>query len=246
MRHLATIALVIAVAIAPLALYQLIDGLTSDVGSIAKARVVMLAGVLAAIPPLTTHRIVAGAYYVAAALSFFVVISSAVSSYPTTALWGAPYQSEGLLVILAYMALMLAASATMADRVVWDIVTAALGISLVAVTAIGITDYYGSPILLSPGAQRLMGISPDTPLKMRHAYRVIASTLGNSNHLGTYGAMVFPFFTALFLRRASVVRAWLVVTALAAIKISHSTGGMVGGLTGCFVAVVGTYERRRA
>ncbi len=228
-----SLALILAVVVAPLLLYRAVDfsppaayaaytggGFTSDFSS-AKAFVIVAAG-LAAMAGLWGAKIPRAALLIAAPLALLAMVSTALSPH-SGILFGAPGLSEGALVVTAYMFLMLAASA--ADH--WRLVLRLLVITALLVAGLGFAEHLGYPYLFW-APHWLTGL--DMPAS-RASNAFVASTMGNSNHLGSYCALVLPIFVTLSRRRVAFAVLSVVVAALLA--SSHSRGGAMGAFVGC-------------
>ncbi len=240
MRPLLVFPLILAVAVAPLAVYRIVEmspniatGWLSDLYSISKARVIMLAGLWAFFALLFHWRQVPKAVLlIAGSFMALTVLSAVRSRYPQVVLFGAPYLSEGTFVLLAYGLLMMLASVVLRSDRDWDFLVGTLGFSTVILLGLAICEAWGRPYLdWAPDWMTGMEIGDEI---RRLGTPKIAATFGNSNHLGTYGALVGPLFMVLIYRNRWY---WVpTVAAIAVVVMSHSRGGIVGLAAGTVVA----------
>lgn len=234
-----------ATVLAPLAMYLVIDTnppaafdrftdfVVMDLYAAAKANIVLLYAMLA------TGAFVCASVYAPLIVSLFMAVFGGLliaSSSPFGELvWqGAPHQAESLSVLIAYLSLMLTASAVMAYERAWKILTVGLGISLALVTFFGAAEAKGyPPHTILPGW--LIGLDPTTPITAATHY--ISSTLGNANHLGMYVAMLGPMMAVLALGKLHPIFHALTLCAGAMVILCKSRLGAVGFIGGTAVGI---------
>lgn len=220
------LALILAVGIVPLVVYNAADmqpaaefarftggSFVTDMWFLAKARVVFIAGLLAALS-LPLWR----AYPMA--LMGLLLLSAGLAGHPVVVARGSPWHYEGVAVLASYLALFAAASSGDHRRVVFR----ALAVSSLVVTAMAAMEYFGKPyaLVMPDWALGLDGMPVD-----HGKPRGVSGPFGNSNHLGMYAAMVGPLMLGL--------GRWYLIPAMGmafCIAASGSRGAMVGAVAG--------------
>jgi O-antigen ligase len=149
-----------------------------------------------------------------------VILLSWVSSpYRDIGLWGAPGTYGGVLVHLGYLGLAAAAATVpLRDKII-NFLVLVLGFSLVFVSILGLPEVFGiHPLMNDLAVEYLLGIDSHSGFHMsRSRHQNATAMFGHSNYMGTYGAMMGPFFLAFALNSPSQLlrRACWVFTILA-------------------------------
>ncbi len=225
------LAIILAVLIAPLAVYRVVDfapphsydlftggAWYSDLFSVLKAAIVVTAGLFAAMGVLWDKFAPRwDVLLIVCPLMLLTLLSAMFSPHADVVFTGAPGLSEGLLVLISYLMLMMAAS----DAKHWGTIVTAMAAGVVLMTVSGLAEYLGYPYL-AMAPHWLTGLEME-PTRGANAH--VSAMLGNSNHLGTYAAMVLPFFL--------MQKRWLIaVGAAILLGLSHSRGGAIGAAVG--------------
>lgn len=219
---------------APLVVYQAADmtpapefarwtggSFVTDMWFLAKARVVVIAGIIAALslPTWRSWPLV---------LMGLLLISAGLSEHPAVVALGSPWHYEGIAVLASYLALFAVASSGAVNC--RGKVFTAIAVSSLVVTAMAAMEWAGYPYAL---------VMPDWALGLdgmpvlHGRYRAASGPFGNSNHLGMYAAMVGPLMLGLSKRSP-----WFLIPAagmLFCLVASASRGAIVGGVAGLLV-----------
>ena len=245
-EDVAAVFIAIAVAVAPLVVFKVValspvapGGWLSDLFTIGKGRVIIVAGAMACMMMMQSSPKMLATLLFGAVLVFFPFVSAATSDYATTVFFYAgSYSFELVLVSMAYFALAMVAS-TLGNS--WPSFTRALAVSTVIIALIAVREWVTAAPYASWAHPWLIGLGD---VKIRFdGFGEPAAPLGNSNHLGTYAAMVGPLFIGM-----TAGSRWFAVPALAAfaaVVLSGSRGGMVGFGAACLVLGAAYYRRSK-
>jgi hypothetical protein len=174
----------------------------------------------------------------AGVLGFFVILSTAISQHSDIALQGAPWLSEGCVVLLAYLVLMVAAS----DLKYWPFISRAVCISALLVTAAGMAEVCDHSWLTEAP---WWAIGLDEGEHIQRTQGLIAATLGNPNHLGSYAALVIPVIA---MTGYDAKPRWIVISAATVIGLAivlKASGSRLGGIGVIAGLIAGLWVRGR-
>lgn len=236
------LALLLAILFPPLVVYRVVslNPFHSDLFSIAKSYAVLLAGSLAVIGVLKSHRAPRSSVMAfAITLTALMLVSSAFSDYPDVALLGAPYSSEGAAVLGAYAVLFVGAS--LGDNLTLIMIAMAATVLVMAVAAFAEFVGFAYPVW---APYWLIGM--DEGERITAAGNTVTALLGNKNHLGLYLALVIPFFTALAWRKRSIPLGLVALAAVCTLWVSESRGGAVGAVAGILAGLTTRGPREEA
>ncbi len=133
-------------------------------------------------------------------LALFVILSATFSPYQDTVWKGFAGSYESTFSYLSYFILCYLSFCVLEKKGNIDTFNIILGMSALLIALIGFAEYFGIYILnLSPLKWLIWG---DTSVYSYFDYTdtgIISSTIGNSNNVGSYAVLLFPYSIALFL-----------------------------------------------
>lgn len=229
------------------------QGITVDFFSYQKAVFLIFAGVAALIlllakkykEGLSDHKY--NLYVIPVlAYSFFVILSTLLSEYPKTSINGFADRYEGLIVIMGYILLFLAAMFALDKEerirtVLWCIVVPSF-----IVTGVGVLQYFHlDPYRTNLGKRLILNAAmyaEKENLNFNFAEGSVYTTLFNPNYVGSYCALLIPMLTGLLVYEKKIwhkiVLAVGIVLGCINIYGSKSTAGLVGLLVCAAFAVI--------
>lgn len=164
----------------------------------------------------------------------FSLISTVIALYPGVAIWGAPDRREGMIVLLAYAVLFMYAITSYRSEKNRKIIFWSLSFLMLVTTVMGISQFFGQDLLQTPGARSFI-LPPEyqnATLSFQFEKEKIYGTMFHYNYMGSFGAMMVPFFLviALFSKEIfrRIVAAILAICALFVLFGSTSRAGIVG------------------
>ncbi len=180
------------------------------------------------------------------------LISTLMSHYINTSLWGDFTRSEGLITYISYIVLFIGASSINLNKVGLNRYISFLAIGVSILSLIGIFQYFGLDLLRTnlnyylTIPKNLMHIITEGRFNFKFINRSVA-TLGNPNYVGSYVATVLPLFIGLYIfssHKKSYYINLLTCNLLFAFLIgSGSRGGMVGLFLALLVLLILNYKR---
>ncbi len=238
------------------------QGITVDFFSYQKAVFLIVAG-LAALALLWAKKYKEGFLdhkynlYVIPVLSysFFVILSTLLSQYPKTSINGFADRYEGLIVIMGYVLLFLAAMFALDKEdcirtVLWCIVVPSF-----IVTGIGAFQYFNlDPYRTDFGKRLILNAqmyAEKENLSFNFTPGSVYTTLFNPNYVGSYCALLIPMLIGLIVYEKKIWHKVVLVTGifLGVINIygSKSTAGLVGLLVSAafviFILIVSIFRK---
>ncbi|MCT8975962.1 O-antigen ligase family protein [Clostridium sp. CX1] len=176
-------------------------------------------------------------YIPMAVYSAMVILSTIFSDFKEIALWGFVERYEGMLVILAYMAIMFITINLASNEASIKAILAALICSAVVIGTIGILQYLGHDFYKSMSGKRLILPSQmqnlASQLKFQFEDKIIYSSLYHYNYVGSYMAMLFPLTFTLFIliknKFYKMVMGLIAALMFLNMMLSHSRAGIIGG-----------------
>ncbi|MGL4362365.1 MAG: O-antigen ligase family protein [Cellulosilyticaceae bacterium] len=182
--------------------------------------------------------------------ALMTIISAIFSPYSHTAMWGAPDRGEGVFVLLAYVSVMLYAFYMTNRSGDYRYVSITLAILSVIMLFVGITQYVGNDILLSNDIVRELVVPsskyPDIAEGLTHVYEGgnMHGTLFHYNYVGSFAALITPFFIALIFGASKWLEKILyIVGAISGIGLmigSTARSGMIGiGISVLVLIIIG-------
>lgn len=186
-------------------------------------------------------------YYVAIGVfALFAILSTMFAQYKNIALFGAPERYEGLFVILAYAIIFLFTLWVYLKNSDFRYILLPLCVTTGVMGFLGVFQFFGHDLMKTaigefltvPGQYRGTG---EMVLQFEHGK--IYGTMYHYNYMGSFGAMMVPFFLvlALFLpeRKHQLFCAGFTLIALFLLLGSTSRAGIVGVVLAalCFVVV---------
>jgi O-antigen ligase len=226
-----------------LELWQTQEGLTFDFFSYQKAVFLVYAGFIA-LALLIFKKVKEGfsdndyrPYFIPlAAYALFVILSTLFSPYPKTSLNGFHNRYEGMLMLLSYILLALAAMLVLDKEERIKTVLWFIAIPSFLVTGIGVLQFFRlDPFRSAIGQWFIMNARM---YAQRDLFSVVFnpghvySTLFNPNYVGSYCALMIPVFCGLLMYEKKIWKKALLVIGLVfgIINIygSRSTAGLVG------------------
>lgn len=135
---------------------------------------------------------------------FFVIslLSTIFSKNPSVAWWGMPDRAEGMAITMCYILIFLYTIYAYQNKADFWMFTISLGVLVVALTAIGYTQFIGKDILINSDFFKKLILTKEAydsgmSLSSQFGAGVVYATLMHYNYMGTFGAMMLPFFVIL-------------------------------------------------
>lgn len=130
------------------------------------------------------------------AYAILIILSTVFSTYTHISLYGFAERYEGMLVLLAYLALMfMAINLTSSNKTLIVLLIAFISSALI-ISAIGIGQYFGYDVFKSYIGKRIilpLNLDPsDVSFNITQNNGTLYSTLMNSNYMGSYMALLLP------------------------------------------------------
>jgi O-antigen ligase len=187
--------------------------------------------------------------YTIAAIIFvlFAVLSTLFSDYKNIAFWGVYDKAEGSVIIVCYMMIMLYTIYSFQEIEDYRKIIFALGILVVASTILGIFQYFGNDLMLNTAFGKSLVIPEQYAhlgeyLGSQYSEGKVYGTMFHYNYMGSFGAMMVPLFTVLFLfvkgKKEKVLLGLLTVASLFLLFGSTSRAGLIGLLGALFMGIV--------
>lgn len=139
-------------------------------------------------------------FYTLAASAFggLTILSSMLSKYKSTAIWGVPDRAEGMVVICCYIIIFLYTIHAYTREDDYKYILYGLSIMIIINTLLGFTQYIGKDFLLSDLGKKIL--IPDefahvrSQLVTQFEKGKLTGTLFNPNYMGSFTAMTIPMF----------------------------------------------------
>ena len=135
---------------------------------------------------------------------FFIIslLSTIFSKNPSVAWWGMPDRAEGMAITMCYILIFLYTVYAYQNKANFWMFTISLGVLVIALTAIGYTQFIGKDILINSDFFKKLILTKEAydagmTLSSQFGAGVIYATLMHYNYMGTFGAMMLPFFVIL-------------------------------------------------
>lgn len=181
------------------------------------------------------------------AYSFLIILSTILSKYPKTSLNGFPDRYEGLIVLLGYVLLFLAATFSLDKEERIRTVLWCIFIPSFIVTGIGILQFFHLDPYRTDFVKRLIlnatMYAEKESLSFNFSPGAVYTTLFNPNYVGSYCALLIPALIGFLIYekeiRNKIILAVGVVFGLINIYGSRSTAGLMGLLVcAAFTALI--------
>jgi O-antigen ligase len=189
-------------------------------------------------------------YFPLVLLTLSAILSAVFSEYKTVALFGFPGRYEGLLTLLAYLVLFLAADNLLNEPGRIKLLVACLIASSIVLGLIGIFQFARMDVFKTAFAQKIImpGILENGAGTLKYSNNAdnqytnaIYGTLFNSNTFGMYMSMLFPFSLVLALLVKKRIHLILSLAysclMLSCLLGSYSRGAYAGAAIGSLLAV---------
>lgn len=177
------------------------------------------------------------------------VLSTATSDYREVALWGAPQRHEGLVMYLCYMVMFIYTYFMVRDASDFKYIKSALIFLSGVMFVIGLSQILSRDIILSDFVSKIVipkqyqdAVTP------QNSDGAVYLTLMHSNYVGSYAALIIPFFAVLALsnfesRLMRIITGIIVITTAVILVKANSQAGLVGvGIA--LIAIFIIYFRR--
>jgi len=168
-------------------------------------------------------------------LALFTIASSMLSLFPYVSIWGFYDRSEGLITYMAYFALFIAAYSIDFSKASLRPFKWGISISTIALSLIGVAQFYGYNFLETGLAYALSVPSElaDQFPKLSFRFKDIAyATLFNPNYVGSFTAIAVPFFLSLYLfeqdKKRRITYSAISLLSFAFMVASGSRAGLIG------------------
>lgn len=187
-------------------------------------------------------------YYVSAAVLVLMTVLSAVfSEYRQIALWGIADRFEGAIVLSAYVLIMLYTLYIFKTEEDMKYIVLPLSFLVVIVTALGFTQYIGEDFLLSSELGKSLIVPKQyeqikSTLQPLYEERRAYGTMFHYNYIGSFTAMMIPFFGVLTLfvrdKWKKLVLGIMTVLSIALLLMSTSRAGIIGVSLSALVFII--------
>lgn len=180
--------------------------------------------------------------------ALLTILATLFSGYKSIAVWGAPERREGMVVLLVYLIVMIYAFWAFLKQPNERFVVIPLAVLVGITTFLGIFQFWGHDIFSTSFGQSLIIPSEyraHGTLQMLHESGKVYGTMYHYNYMGSFAAMMIPFFLvlALFNRDSKLKLIYGVVTLCSLFLLLGSTSraGIIGLIfaTLCFLIVFG-------
>lgn len=175
-----------------------------------------------------------------------MIVSSLLSDYSFISLHGYVHHGEGILVLISYLIMFVLAYQQVTSEKAIKIIIGSLLISAFMICLLGFFQFFGKDYLNTWIGRRLIypfqyHYIADSKTIVNVGKEIIA-TMGNSNYVGSYMAMVFPLATALYFGIKSRLKTGLFSVLLLlffAVWIGcKSRAGMLGGMIALLIIIL--------
>ncbi|MCX7842207.1 MAG: O-antigen ligase family protein [Clostridia bacterium] len=182
----------------------------------------------------------------------FVILSTIGSAHPEIALWGFPSRYEGALINISYVILLFASINLVTTEKQYRLVICSVIFSSSVIGIIGVFQYFGLDLFKSELGKILI-LPPDLRkmnLNFSFGKYTIYSTLFNTNNVGSFAAMLFPFSLALFFMAEKKVQRLLAGSFSCLMFMVWlgclSRAGIMGGIAAVILVAVALRKRIQA
>lgn len=184
---------------------------------------------------LLQHKSLYPYFLATAVFAIFALLSTVLSSYKSIAIWGGPERSEGIIMVLSYLLIMLYAIWAYTHKPEFKYIILPLAVLTFITGFLGVFQFFGHDLFATKLGQNL--IIPDIYRSQGSLERLfpegkIYGTMYHYNYTGSFGAMIVPLFFVLTLfleeRKTKVFCGLATVVALFILLGSTSRAGIVG------------------
>ncbi len=163
---------------------------------------------------------------------FFVFLSTILSKYPSTALWGVFDRREGIFAIVSYLILFSVAATFIDSKLKVRILLYGLFVSATIIGLIGLSQTLQKDFFVSDLGLRLIMGKNYVPNGLSGVFTKAYGTLFNPNNAGLYSVLVFPivFMLAILAPKGFIKYFSIFLSALSFLLLigSGSAAGLVG------------------
>ena len=167
----------------------------------------------------------------------FSILSTIFSEHKDVSLWGVPDRSEGMVVIVCYVVIMLYTLYCFNKYDHYKYIVIPLGVVTIVLTILGLSQWIGKDLMLHTEIGRAL-IVPEKYAHLRDALgtkiesKTAYGTFSNPNYMGSFVALVFPIFLslAIFIKdwKKQIIFAILALCNIFLLVASGSRAGMIG------------------
>ena len=188
--------------------------------------------------------------YILGTLLFLGVslISTICSKYSQVAWWGVPDRAEGMIITMCYIFIMLYTFYSLMNMEHTKYLIWGLSTLVVIVTIMGICDYVGYNLFSKNSFFKGLMISSEakalgvTEITNDFESGKVIGTMVHYNYVGSFGAMIVPFFVTLTLlikeKKKKILFAILALCSLFILFGSTSRAGLIGFGTALIVGLI--------
>ncbi|MGB5822676.1 MAG: O-antigen ligase family protein [Proteocatella sp.] len=162
------------------------------------------------------------------------MLSTVTSDYRNVALWGAPERHEGLIMYICYMIMFIYTYFMLKDAVDFKYIKYALIFLSGVMLVVGVSQILNKDIVATDFISKLVIPKQyQDMLNSEPTYGIVYLTLMNPNYVGSYAALIIPFFAVIALSNyenkvmRAVIGAIVIATTVILVK-ANSQAGLVG------------------
>lgn len=180
-------------------------------------------------------------------LLLMTILSTILSDYKEIALWGVYDRAEGLVMWTCYLVMMFYTFYVVKDCIGAKWIIIAISFLVIVTTILGIFQYAGYDLLVKTKFGQALVIpkeyrSLSQNLTSDYESHKVLGTLFHYDYVGSFGAMIVPLFTVLFItvkdRKQKIVLGILTLASLFILFGSTSRAGLVGLMISIIIGVV--------
>ena len=166
----------------------------------------------------------------------WTILSTAFAEYKDLAIWGTYDRAEGGVIIVCYILIMIYSIYAFNEYKDMRFIILPLSILIVCNAILGIFQYFGYDLFMTDFAKKI--IIPDTMAEAREQMAIsyvdkrMYGTMGHYNYMGSFVAMLVPFFIVLIFSVEGIVKkislGMVTIAGLVLLFGSTSRAGLVG------------------